>query len=572
MSMRRLLLAIVLFTMPLALRAQQPDSGLDGRALPRDVAREAVRLYNADATLRVAGALDVQAAREITGDVAVLDGPVQVAGHVTGTLLAINGNVTLAPSARIDGNLLVVGGTVIGQNAGYVGGEIRIYRDPLRYTRSGDRIRATEQGIDEEPWWRRVEHEQDWSGTRLHVASAGAYNRVEGLPINLGPQMERDFDGWTARLDAYAVLRTASSFRSTDNDVGHNLRTEIRLGGRRGVLLGAGAYDLVTPVEAWGLSNLETGLTSGLFRRDYRDWYNRQGGSLEAGFFVGPDATLKASYASEHWSPRAAANAWSLFRSDAAWRPNPTLDDARAHLARLALNIDTRSDEANPWAGWYVAGEFEHGWVRFDSLAGTGVVRSYPATDAAQYNRLFVDLRRYNRVSRNVQLNLRVVAGGWLGGDALPTERRLSVDGYDALPGFGFRRPVSGLDVSTCAFGAVPAGMPAQCDRIALAQAEYRSALHLHLFDWDNDDWVRPHLNANGAWVLFLDAGRGWMTGPGSGSGPVRYGRWTLPDPSTFHTDIGFGLDFDNVGVYVAKALSEAGLPARVFIRLQHRF
>jgi hypothetical protein len=246
------------------------------------------------------------------------------------------------------------------------------------------------------------------------------------------------------------------------------------------------------------------------------------------------------------------------------------MDDAVVHRANATLTVDTRSDQSNPWSGWYLLADLEHGVAHMNALGPTSVVRDYPADGVARYDRGFVDMRRYNRVSRNAQLNLRLVAGGWLGGDPLPLERRLSVDGYDALPGFEFRSMRAGDDVATCTTGAVPAGYPAQCDRIALAQAEYRSDLHVHLFDWDEDDWVRPHLNAEGAWVLFVDAGRGWLAG--SGQGPTTYDAGGLPPFSSFRTDVGAGLDFDNFGVYLAKALSKAGEPARVFVRLQHRF
>ncbi len=570
--MRRLRFALVLLILPFAAGAQGRDSTLDRHALPRDVADEVVRTYNATATARVTGALDVPVGRELAGDVAVLGGPVTVAGHLTGSLVAINGNVTLAPTARIDGNLLVVGGAVRGQNRAYVGGEIRIYRDALHYARAGDRISASDTTPSDDSWWRRFERRRDRTGSKILVASAGAYNRVEGLPINLGPQIYHDFNGWSTQLDAYAVLRTASSFRASDNDVGHNLHGEVRLGSGRGILFGAGAYDVVSPVEAWGLSTLETGLASALFRRDYSDYYERHGGSLETGMYLGPDATFTLGYADEHWSPRAERNAWTLFNAATAWRPNPTLDDAHVHRVNATLRIDTRSDVANPWAGWYVLADLERGSAEFESLGAMSSSRSYPASGPARYDRGFLDVRRYNRVSRNAQLNVRLVAGGWLGGDPLPMERRLSTDGYDALPGFGFGTGGADPDVSTCAVGGVPAGTPAQCDRVALVQAEYRSDLHVHLFDWDDDSWVRPHFTADGAWVLFLDAGRGWLVDGPSPATPVTYSADALPSFSTFRTDLGVGLDFDHVGIYVAKALSQAGMPARVFVRLQHRF
>ncbi|MDE3052962.1 MAG: BamA/TamA family outer membrane protein [Gemmatimonadota bacterium] len=568
--MRRILLALAVTLTPLALRAQQPDTTPGRSLLPRDVERDAVRVYNAPGTTRAAGPYALDSGRVVTGDLAVLGGPVTVAGRVAGTLLVINGDAALASTARVDGDVVVVGGSVRGLNRGYVGGEIRIYRDRLRYTRTAQGIAIADSSGAGEPWWRRFDPHRTRGESKFQVASAGAYNRVEGLAVDLGPRITRNFTGGSARLDAYAVVRTASSFRARGNDVGDNLHGEVRFGTDRGVLVGAGVYDLVAPVEAWGVSSLETGLAAALFRRDYRDYFGRHGGGVQVGLFSGQQATFTLSYAAEHWTPRAAANAWTLFRSDAAWRPNPLMDDARLHLLNATLRLDTRTDELNPWSGWYLMADFEHGTGHLDSLGTTSVPRTYPAGRAARYDRGFVDVRRYNRVSRDAQLNLRLVAGGWLDGDPLPLERRLSADGYDALPGFGFRQLAAGRDVASCAASPAPAGMPAQCDRIALAQAEYRSELHFRPFDWAGDDWVVPHFRADGTWVVFVDAGRGWRVG--DPAPPMTYRAGALPALSTFRTDAGVGLDFDGFGVYVAKALSAPGQPARAFIRLQHRF
>lgn len=569
--MRRMMFTLALVITPLALGAQRRDSTLDQRALPRDVAREAVRLFNGAATLRATGPMDITEGREIHGDVAVLNGPLTIAGHVDGRVLAIDGDVTLLPTARIDGDLLVVGGEVNGRDRAYVGGEIRVYHSRLRYTLSGDRIASAEPDTGGgEPWWRRFEHRRDESGSTFLVASAGAYNRVEGLPINLGPQMFRDFSKGSARLDAYAVVRTASSFRAGGNDVGHNLNGTLRLGPGNGFLVGAGVYDVVAPVESWGLSDLEVGLASAMFRRDYRDYYQRHGGDVRAGVYARRNATLSISYADERWMPRTANNAWTLFRSGTAWRPNPVMDAAHFHLVNATLRVDTRTDEANPWAGWYVMADLEHGRGRVDALGATGLARAYPADRPLSYERGFLDLRRYNRISRHAQLNLRLVAGGWLGGDPLPLERRLSVDGYASLPGFEFRSGRAGEDVSTCSLGTIPPGYPAQCDRIALGQAEYRSDLHVRLFDWDDDNWVRPHFTADGKWVVFLDAGRGWLVGnPGA---PMTYASGAMPPLGSFRSDLGVGLDFDVLGIYLAKPLSSPQLPMRVFLSLHHRF
>src|SRR5207302_2779815 len=179
------------------------------------------------AAMRSTGRVEIDEDRTVDGDVAVLNGPVLIGGRVKGRVLAINSDVILRPSARIDGDLLVVGGEVEGRHTAFIGGEIRIYRQQLDYTREGDRIspeRVTAN--DETGWWRRWERTHRSSGSKLQIASAGAYNRLEGLPINLGPQIYENAYWGSAQLDAYAVLRTESSFSGTDDDIGHNVNAE----------------------------------------------------------------------------------------------------------------------------------------------------------------------------------------------------------------------------------------------------------------------------------------------------------------------------------------------------------
>src|SRR5260221_5921895 len=95
-----------------SLTASKVDAQLRDTAnvLPRDVAREVVALFNATQALRTTTRLVIDSARTVLGDVAVLNGPVMIAGHVTGRVLAINADVILTRDARIEGDLLVEGG------------------------------------------------------------------------------------------------------------------------------------------------------------------------------------------------------------------------------------------------------------------------------------------------------------------------------------------------------------------------------------------------------------------------------------------------------------------------------
>ncbi|MDQ2666582.1 MAG: hypothetical protein M3Z05_11295 [Gemmatimonadota bacterium] len=571
-GMRSVLLgAAILVRVGVATRtsdAQQPDTSASLRGLPRDVAGEVVALFNATRGVRATDRLEIPGDRTVRGDVAVLNGPVVIAGHVVGRVLAINADVLLQKGARIDGDLLVVGGEVEGLSEASIGGEIRMYHPPLRYTQVADQLIASLDDASEDQWWRRFERRGRRNFNRLDIANAGVFNRVEGLPVRVGPVLYRD-QGWGHfRLAAAAILRTASSFTGSEPDVGHDVQGDIRVGRQYGVTMSARLFDVVDGVEQWQLSNLEAGLASFIFHRDYRDYFSRHGGQLRAALRATDNADLTLSYGDERWSSRTAHDPFTLFRNDLAWRENPQIDDGRFHVANLTLRVDTRNDEFNPFAGWYLLADYERGTGQIDALAPTSPGVRVAESGPTRYQRGFVDVRRYNRLAPTSALNLRVVMGGWLSGDALPLERRLSIDGPGTIPGFDFRT-TGGTDVGTCAIGAPIPGRPAQCDRIALAQLEYRSDIRISLSD-GNALSRRNRFRADGAWVFFADAGRGWLVnGPGS---PLNYRRTELPPLASYRTDIGGGLDFDQIGIYLAKALSKPGEPINVFLRVRHRF
>jgi hypothetical protein len=568
--MRTFLLALWLTATPLLVHAQGGDTALARLRLPRDVAREVAALFNATPPARRSSdQTEIPAGRVVSGDIAVLNGPVIIAGHVAGRVLAINADVLLRPGARIDGDLLVVGGEVEGADSATIGGEVRVHHPPLRYTLEGDRLVPDVEEVGSEvQWWQRFERLGRDNANRLEIATAGVYNRVEGLPVRIGPVLYRD-QGWGhIRFSASAILRTASSFASATPDVGHSMIGEVRIGQRFGVTLGGRLFDQVEGVETWQLSNAEVGLASFLFHRDYRDYYGRHGGQLFAALRATENADLTLSYGDERWRSRDARDPAALTGNGLAWRENPVLDAGRFHLLNLTLRIDTRNDTFNPWAGWYVLADYERGagLIEVAGPVSTGV-RAMPS-GPTRYQRAFVDLRRYNRINPSSALNLRLVLGGWTSGDPLPLERRLSIDGPGTVPGFDFRAGGAN-DVGTCATSSAPAGRPAQCERIGLAQLEYRSDLRISFSDHE-DGARRTRFRADGAWIFFADAGRGWLVNaPGS---PLNYGRRDFPPLSTYRTDIGAGLDFDLLGIYVAKALSVPQEPLNAFLRVRHRF
>src|SRR5262249_2016039 len=102
-------------------------------SLPRDVRREAVDRWNGQNALRATEQAEIAAGQQVSGNVAVQHGPLLIAGHVTGNVLALNANVVLRATAHVDGALLVIGGRAESADSARVDGGIRMYADSLVY-------------------------------------------------------------------------------------------------------------------------------------------------------------------------------------------------------------------------------------------------------------------------------------------------------------------------------------------------------------------------------------------------------------------------------------------------------
>ena len=550
------------------------DTVLDTRLLPAEVEREVTDAFNAPNTVRATGAYEVDSGRVIAGDVAVLNGPITIAGKVNGRVVAINADVILRPGARVEGQILVVGGNIDGKDDAFIGGDVRTYRQRLTYRREGDRLIASGSSEEDARWWR---HHQKWgshSYSDLHLISARTYNRVEGLPILLGPSFGHRSGETRFELDALGVFRTGDDLHWNSQTVGHNLKAELSFGHNAGVAVGGKLFDTVDPVEQWQLSDVEVGLASFFLHRDFRDYYNRHGGSGYVRLSFNRDISLTGSLSDERWAVRETFDPFTLFRNGQDWRPNPVMDEGRLHVTNATFRIDTRSDQDDPRYGWDITADYEYGTGNTTSLGPTSPgVRDGAVPGATTYARGFLDLRRYNRVSPEGQLNLRLVAGGWLNGDELPLQRRFSVGGPGAIDGYPFRRTGNGDDVRQCTDGVnIPLGVPAQCERMVLVQAEYRGDLWMSMFgDWEfTDSWRHGGWRHRAQWVVFTDAGRGWLVGERVGD--LQYPKDQFPGLSTFKTDIGVGFDAGLIGLFVAKSVSDSKEPPNFFVRVGKRF
>jgi len=551
------------------------NRGPDVHTLPRDVADDVIRFFNAPGTIRFSGLTQIPAARGIDGDVAVLGGSVTLGGRVSGSLYVINGDLTLEPGAIVGGDVLVVGGVVLGARDASVAGEVRTYRDVLRYRRDGDEIvyAPRRTGIVR---WRRSSGDEGLA--RFVVGLGGTYNRVEGAPIGLGPRLNIPL-GEGSRLtgDARLVVRTGENFSLENGRFGYRVRGEYVLGSRvANVGFGARAFDQVASVEPWPMRDYEAGWAAFLLHNDYRDWYRRRGYGLYAALRPSRDLSLTIEGRQENDFSANVNDPWTLFNSSESWRPNPAITDGHYKSLVTSLRVDTRNDRTEPSSGVFLNAEFEV----TRGTAITGTVDPFTACPAfgpctqpgladgnLTYQRAWFDGRAFLQVTPAGRIGVRLAGGGWMGGDPLPLQRRVSLGFPDPLPGYAFRAFSCG--------GAGIAGSPALCDRAVVAQVELRTHLGFDFGpewanDWgDNDDdrWEPFHVSGPDI-VVFADAGYAWSVA----SGPNRLPSDRLPSLSLWQPDLGVGLDLGPIGAYLAKSIGPASQAMTFSVRMGRRF
>src|SRR5688500_9718253 len=287
-SMRTRALSILAATLAAVtpLLAQEP--------LPSDLAARVSAIANESASERRQGDFSVPTGTTLATSLVVLDGTLELAGHVQGDVLVLNGSLDLAPGAQVDGAVIVVGGELEGADEARVGGEIVVYEARIAYCDAAGRIELGARGCaaplaggDEDDDDIQVtrdplvgddlelvsEEDPARSGRAQFLVAAGrSYNRVEGLPIRVGPTIETGGSN-PFRLRGVAIFRTEDGPRLGPERWGYDVGAEQFLGGEREIRVGARVFSVVDPIEEWHLTDLENSLGTFFLHRDFRDHY-----------------------------------------------------------------------------------------------------------------------------------------------------------------------------------------------------------------------------------------------------------------------------------------------------------
>lgn len=568
------IILLLLLAAPVAAQEQEIRSA----NLPRALERDLIHMYDGGAR-RVTGELTVAPGEVVREDLAVMGGPLVVAGRIDGRVAMVDGDVVLETGGVITGSVTVVGGEVRLADGATVGGTITAYGGV------GRRYRDRPRDPDDDRWRdgrdRRDRRYADRGHAELDVRVGASYNRVEGLPLMFGPDLETAGPN-PLRLEALAVWRSESVGESSDR-MGYQAQLEQMLGGERRWGAGGTLYSVVSPMDRWQVSDLETSLATVLFHDDYRDHFERTGWSVFARGRPLRGVDARVEYRQEDYGSLAAGDPWSLFDRDDGWRPQPLVAEGELRLLGATLEVDRRDRDHDPREGWYgrlsvqrpVDGDLARpGLAAFQPVEGDDPLPGTlaPTPFDSDFTTALLDLRRHAPVGWGSQLNLRLVAGGSLAERPLPPQFQHTLGGPGTLPGYerfqgdcGARRRIGSNDDGAAFHPAYG------CDRFVLGQVEYRGSLSLDLGIGDRDDdrgdrwdWWDVDVELDPTWVVFFDVARGW----GYGDDPA------LEGPRTTGTlyDAGLGFLIEEVGIYMALPLSEGvEREPRFFIRLERR-
>lgn len=538
-----------------------PADSLGQDEIPPAALAAAIARFNAPTTTRTHGTLVVTAGNVIEGTLGVHRGTLRVAGTVRGDVIVLNGDVRIDEGGAITGSITVLGGRIVLAPGVQHAGARTEYPGVASVGPEPDgtiALRARRRGLTD---YTTASATFTTGPVRTTLsAEANAYNRVEGLPILIGPTLVWQPDDLTTlRLRLTGILRTAGDPDGLRNDFGWLGRFELARSDPGPVTLAVDAGSSIVPVFDHAYAPMESGFGAFIFRRDYRDWYNSSGAGVSVAYTPRPAVAIQAGYRWARERTVRAVDAFSVLRADESWRPNPVIDDGRFRILGVGLSWDTRDDEKRPLSGWFARADLRHVTsneltpVTLPSLVREGMPTSGYASTEFEF-----DVRRYLRLDPRQSVHLRLTGGGWVAGDPLTVQRRRSMGGKDPLAGYDFRRV-------TCdrRRRPDPAGT-ALCDRQLLFQVELRRTFDLGI----SARIAGASLGLEQAdVVLFGDAGTAWIAGDGPAQVPAN----RIQAIDEWLADIGVGLQGRVFGVFVAKAITDDDSP-RVSFRMQRRF
>jgi hypothetical protein len=328
-----------------------------------------------------------------------------------------------------------------------------------------------------------------------------SYDRVDGLSLF----MHEEFND---RGSLYPRVHLFEGYAFDSRNWRYRLDFEQPLFSPTSFSFGGSVYLITDTFDKELTGDIENSLSSLFLKKDYRDYFEREGASVFARQKFLNWNSITVQYAEDTYRSVDAISKGLFYRHSRQFRPNPPVDEGRWATVTAQYELDSRQDEQ--------AGPTEH-WHRLEYENGR-----HKDEPCMEYTRLAADFRTYLNLSPGQYLSCRLKLGATPSG-TLPFQREFCVGGIGTLAAHDFKE--------------------FRGDHMILFNAEYAV-----------DVVKRFQL------ILLTDAGKAWR------------GRDALKDQRlALDVGIGVGLE-KGVRIFAAKTPGEEGSDVVWTLRLERTF
>lgn len=356
----------------------------------------------------------------IKGPVVVKGGDLIVYGTIEGSAKVVGGDLRVKRTGKITGNARVIDGTIVKEPGAIIEGfEDKTKSTTASYRTPRKRFSKQNRGFDV-PW------EMGQSNLDNFIPR---YNRVEGIFLGIGSEKKYYWSG-DRTWNAYGSIGWGFKSHTWRGNLGLSRQFAYPTdNGTHLFELGAEGHSLTDTKDQWVIGQLENTLAAFLIHEDFRDYFERTGGSFYVAYYSQIDyfkSELKASYISDEYDSLSNKVNWALFGGDKSFRPNPAVQPGAMRSILVTAGLSTITKAGTGSEGWsvYASGEFAK-----TSWGGD--------FDFDQY---VLDVRRFQPISRYDNFNVRMRIG--TAGGPLPQQKIYEIGGLGTLNAFPFKSAI----------------------------------------------------------------------------------------------------------------------------------
>ncbi len=466
---------------------------------------------NGKQTLILSGVSEITESDILDCNIIVIDGILTLKTKLKGSIAAVNSKIYIEESENRPGSVYLLNSSVV-PDSGIIISGIE-YKDFEDYCVNDWNVINNSNFRFKPAQFRHLG--EDFSG-----GASLRYNRVEGLFFGLKSDKK---PYWNGRKSSsfYGSLGYAFGNHRWTGALGY----ERWIGNEERVTLGAEVHSLTDSKDSWIINDTENSLAAFFLHEDFRDYFLREGFSVYAAKNFSKQLFFDLKYVRDNYRSQSETTDWALFGGDKKFRVNPPVAEGVLNSVIAGGYYNTIDERDYMPNGWKIALNVENG------------------SGEAEYNRAFIDIRRYQDLSNGNHISGRIIAG--TADNQLPPQKAFELGGLGTIPAAKFKE-LSG-------------------NRMLLFNVEYSFPLS-DLFS-DLFDAVDSHKHNTGNLIITYDAGfadNSFSKNPFNG--------FDFRKDNT-RQDIGFaiGLNRNTIRLGAAFRLDRAE-PARFILRISRPF